>query len=416
MREVDGEVGVHTGLGRLRSIAAIRDEFPGLTEGTVALDGAAGTLVPAAVIEAIAEALRFSMANVGGAFAESARSGETVLEARRAVADLVGGHEDGVVLGPNMTTLTFRFADTLASTWRPGDEIVVTSLDHDANVRPWVIAAQRSGATARFAEFDVGAGELTVEAFDGLIGERTRLVAVTAASNAIGTRPDVRAIADRAHAAGALVYVDGVHATPHGPTDLAALGADFYACSSYKFFGPHVGCVVADPALLEMLHPAKLAPSSERVPGRFEWGTPSFELLAGVAAAIDWIACLTDGPGSRRERLLVAFEAIEDYLGALLARLAGGLSELEQVTVLGAPRRRTSTLSLRVAGQSPEQVAQLLADRGICVWDGDNYAFELMRRFRLAESGGAVRASIVLYNDESDVDALLEALAEITRG
>ena len=400
----------------LRPIAAIRSEFAGLRDGMVALDGAAGTLIPAPVVDAITEALRFSMANVGGAFEASARSGETQLAARRAIADLVGGHEAGVVFGPNMTTLTFRIADTLAGGWGPGDELVVTSLDHDANVRPWALAAERAGALARFAEFDVATGELRAEAFDGLIGESTRLVAVTAASNSIGSRPDVRAIADLAHEAGALVYVDGVHSTPHVATDMAALGADFYACSSYKFFGPHAGCVVADPGLLEELHPAKLAPSSEQVPGRFEWGTPSFEQLAGVAGAIDWIAGLTAAPGSRRERLLAAFEAAESRLGSLLGRMVDGLGALDHVAMLAAPRRRTSTVSFRVAGFSPAQVAQRLARRGICVWDGDNYAFELMRRFGLEDSGGAVRASLVLYNDESDVDALVEAVADIASG
>jgi cysteine desulfurase family protein (TIGR01976 family) len=416
MHEVQDGIDAPAARHRLIPTAAIRAQFPGLSDANVSLDGAAGTLVPSAVIEAVSDALRISMANLGGAFAASARSDSTLLAARRAIADLVGGHEDGVVLGPNMTTLTFRFADTLAASWNPGDEVVVTSLDHDANVRPWMIAARRAGAVARFAEFDVESGELPVEAFDGLIGERTRLVALTAASNAIGTRPDVRAIADRAHAAGALTYVDGVHATPHGPTDIVALGADFYACSSYKFFGPHAGCVVADPELLETLHPAKLAPSSERVPGRFEWGTPTLELLAGIAAAVDWIAGLTDARGSRRERVLAAFGAVEEYLSGLLDRLVRGLEELERVTPLASPRRRTSTLSFLIEGRTPAWVAGKLAERNVCVWDGDNYALELMSRFGLGDRGGAVRASIVPYNDGSDVDRLLAALAELSGG
>ncbi len=230
-----------------RPRAQLRTEFPGLLEGTVPLDGAAGTLAPVAVIDAVAEAMRFSMANVHGEFAASKRSTETVTEARTAIADLVGGEAAGVVFGPNMTTLTFHFADALAQDWGPGDEVVVTSLDHDANIRPWVLAAERSGAQVRWAEFDPGSGELHPEAFDALLNERTRLVAFTAASNAIGTRPQVRAISDRAHAAGALTYVDGVHATPHAPVEVDNLGADFYACSAYKFCGPHVGAVVAAP-------------------------------------------------------------------------------------------------------------------------------------------------------------------------
>ena len=396
-----------------RSIDEIRAEFPGLLDGAVMLDGAAGTLVPEAVIDAVTRALRLSMANLHGEFSASRRSDETVSGARAAVADLLGGDPAGVILGPNMTTLTFHLAAALSADWKPGDEVVVTSLDHDANVRPWVLAAERAGAAVRWAQFDVSTGELPVAAFDEVISERTRLVAVTAASNAIGTKPDVRAITDRAHAAGALAYVDGVHATPHGPIDVAALGADFYACSSYKFFGPHAGAVIAEPAQLERLAPAKLAPAPDSVPDRFERGTPALELLAGVTAAVDWIAGLTDTPGSRRERILAALAAVEERLSGLLDHALAGLGSIPRVRVLGAPRRRTSTISFVVEGLSPREIAGRLADSDIAVWAGDNYAYELMRRFGLGDSGGAVRASIVLYNDQDDVDRLLEALTAL---
>ncbi len=399
--------------GLARSIDEIRTEFPGLLSGTVRLDGAAGTLVPTAVIDAVADALRLSMANIHGQFAASEHSTETGQAARRAIADLLGGEPDGVVLGPNMTTLTFHLADALARDWKPGDEVVVTSLDHDANIRPWVLTAERKGATVRWAEFDPETGELPAETFDELIGDRTRLVAVTAASNAIGTKPDVRAITDRAHAAGALTYVDGVHATSHGPIDVAALGADFYAFSTYKLFGPHTGAVMADPALLERLQPAKLVPAPDAVPDRFERGTPPFELLAGVTAAIDWIAGLTDAPGARRERVVTALTAVEEYLATLLERALEGLEGIAGVRLLGAARTRTSTISFVVAGKHPEEVARRLAAGGIAVWDGDNYAYELMHRFGLRDAGGAIRASIVLYNDRDDVDRLVEAVAEI---
>ncbi len=399
--------------GLARSIDEIRTEFPGLPSGTVRLDGAAGTLVPTAVIDAVADALRLSMANIHGQFAASEHSTETVVAARRAIADLLGGEPDGVVLGPNMTTLTFHLAHALARDWKPGDEVVVTSLDHDANIRPWVLTAERKGATVRWAEFDPETGELPAETFDGLIGDRTRLVAVTAASNAIGTKPDVRAITDRAHAAGALTYVDGVHATSHGPIDVAALGADFYAFSTYKLFGPHTGAVMADPALLERLQPAKLVPAPDAVPDRFERGTPPFELLAGVTAAIDWVAALTDAPGDRRERVVTALTAVEEYLTTLLEHALEGLEGIAGVRLLGAARRRTSTISFVVAGKHPEEVARRLAAGGIAVWDGDNYAYELMHRFGLRDSGGAIRASIVLYNDRDDVDRLVEAVAAI---
>jgi cysteine desulfurase family protein (TIGR01976 family) len=398
-----------------RSIEEIRSDFPGLLEGEVRLDGAAGTLVPTAVIEAVADALRLSMANLHGEFAASEHSTGTIAAARRAIADLLGGDPDGVVLGPNMTTLTFHLAATLSADWKPGDEVVVTSLDHDANVRPWVLAAERAGATVRWAEFDTETGELAAEAFDGLIGDRTRLVAVTAASNAIGTKPDVRAISDRAHAAGALTYVDGVHATSHGPIDLAALGADFYVCSTYKLFGPHAGALIADPARLDQLTPEKLAPAPNEVPERFERGTPALELLAGVTAAVDWIAALSDTQGTRRERVVGALTAVERHLAALLDHALAGLAAIPGVRTLGAARRRTSTISFVVDGHHPSEIAKRLASQRIAVWAGDNYAYELMRRFGLGDSGGAIRASIVLYNDRGDVDRLLEAVAEIAR-
>jgi cysteine desulfurase family protein (TIGR01976 family) len=396
----------------MRPVEEIRREFPGIAEGSAPLDGAAGTHVPQAVIDAVAAGLRDAMANQGGVFAASDRTIETLAAARHAIADLAGGEADGVVFGPNTTTLTFHMAEALSAGWGPGDEVVVTSLDHDANIRPWLLAAERRGATVRWAEFDVETGELAPEAFDGLLSERTRLVAVTAASNAIGTRPDVRAIADRAHAAGALTYVDGVHSTAHVATDVAALGADFYACSTYKLFGPHAGAVVAAPELLESLAPAKLAPAPEAVPWRYERGTPAFELLAGVTAAVDWIAGLTEATGSRRDRVVHAYDAMERRLGALMDRALAGLAAIDGVRVLGAARRRTPTISLLVDGHAPDDVARALAARDIAVWSGDYYAYELMRRFGLAD-GGAVRVSIVLSNDESDVDRLVQAVGDL---
>jgi cysteine desulfurase family protein (TIGR01976 family) len=399
--------------GLNRSIDDIRAEFPGLVDGCASLDGAAGTQVPNAVIEAITAALRDGMANVHGAFAASERSTAIVDDARRAAGDLVNGTAEGVVFGPNMTTLTFHIADALSREWSAGDEIVVTSLDHDANVRPWVIAAERAGATVRWAEFDPETGELPVERLDDVLGDRTRLVAVTAASNAIGSRPDVAAVAGRAHAAGALVYVDGVHATPHVATDMRALGADFYVFSAYKLFGPHAGALLADPALLERVRPAKLAPASDEVPDRFERGTPAFVLLAGVTAAVDWLAGLTDTGGPRRNRLLAALSATEEYLAGLLRYALDGLAAIDGVRVLPAPARRTSTLSFVVDGYAPHAVAEHLAGRGVSVWDGDNYAYELMGRFGLRDSGGAVRASLVLYNTAADVDRLLDAVAAL---
>lgn len=395
-------------------VAAIRSRFPALADGCAYLDGAAGTQVPISVIEAIAEAYRRGLGNLGGTFPASARSEEIVAESRRAVADLVGGEASGVVLGPNMTTLTYRMSQALSKQWKPGDDIVVSRLDHDANVRPWVQAAERVGAGVRWAEVDIATGELPVEQYDELIGARTKLVAVTAASNAIGTRPDVAAITAKAHAAGALAYVDGVHATPHGPVDVASLRADFYVTSSYKWAGPHVGALVADPALLDGIHPDKLAPSGDEVPGRFEWGTSAFADLAGVTAAVDHLAGLDSAAtGTRRQRLRASMAASERHELELFALLLGGLDEMDVVTTYGRAKRRAATAYFNVAGHTPRAVAEHLASRGINVWSGDNYAFELTTAMGIRDSGGAVRAGIVHYNDRSDVERLLEGVAEL---
>jgi cysteine desulfurase family protein (TIGR01976 family) len=395
-------------------VRSIRAAYPALRDGHAYLDGAGGTQVPETVIEAIAAAYRGGIGNAGGAFAASARSDAIVAEARRAVADLVGGDPRGVVLGPNMTTLTYRFAAALARTWRPGDEIVVSRLDHDANVRPWVQAAERSGATVRWAEVDLPSGELPAEQYDVLLGERTRLVAVTAASNVLGTRPDVAAITKRAHEAGALVYVDGVHATPHVPVDVAALGADFYATSAYKWSGPHIGAVIAAPERLEAIRPDKLASSSDVVPERFETGTPSFADLAGVIAAVDHLAGLdTEATGDRRQRLLTSMAAVEAYEQAEFTHLLDGLSALPGVRLIGSPRSRTATAYFTVQGYTPRQVAEHLAARRVNVWDGHNYAWEVTAALGIRDHGGAVRAGLVHYNDRSDVDRLITAVSEL---
>ena len=307
-------------------VKRVRAAYPALSDGFAYLDGAAGTQVPATVIDAIADAYRAGIGNVGGAFPASGRSGSIVAECRQALADLTGASPDGVILGPNMTTLTYRLAEALSRRWERGDEIVVSRLDHDANVRPWVQAAARRGATVRWAEVDLATTELPAAQYGELLSERTRLVAVTAASNVVGTRPDLAAIAAAAHAVGALVYVDGVHATPHVPVDVAALGADFYATSAYKWSGPHIGTVVADPALLDSLHPDKLAPAPAGVPGRFERGTAAFADLAGVVAAVEHLASLGHGPdlvaATRRQRVLASMAAVEEYETAAVRRAA----------------------------------------------------------------------------------------------
>jgi cysteine desulfurase family protein (TIGR01976 family) len=395
-------------------VSAVRAMYPALADGYAYLDGAAGTQLPAPVIDAISDAYRSGLGNSDGAFPASERSDAIVAECRRAVADLVGGDPAGVVLGPNMTTLTYRIAATLARDWEPGDQVIVSRLDHDANIRPWVQAARRAGADVRWAEVDLPSGELDPAQYDTLLTGRTRLVAVTAASNIIGTRPDVAAITAKARAAGALSYVDGVHATPHGPTDMAGLGADFYATSAYKWSGPHIGAVVADPALLEPLRPDKLDPAPDTVPDRFEWGTPPFADLAGAAAAVDHLAGLDPAAtGTRRQRLLSSMAAAHDHEQRLFAVLLDGLAAMDKVTLCGNARRRTATAFFNVAGLSPRVVAEHLAARKVNVWDGNNYAWELAGVLGIRDTGSAVRAGLVHYNDRSDVDRLLAAVAEL---
>ena len=395
-------------------VAQVRSCYPALADGYAYLDGAAGTQVPRSVIDAISGAYETGIGNDGGAFPASQRSTAMTAACRSAVADLVGGEANGVVLGPNMTTLTYRFAAALAATWREGDEVVVSRLDHDANVRPWVQAARRAGAVVRWAEPDPVTGELPAEQYSELVSDRTKLVAVTAASNIIGTRPDVPAITALARAAGALSYIDGVHATPHGPVDIAALGADFYATSAYKWSGPHVGAVVAAPALLESLRPDKLVPAPEDVPERFELGTPPFADQAAVAAAVDHLAGLDPAAtGSRRQRVLASMVAAAEHEQQLFGVLLGGLDEMGHVTTYGKAANRTATAYFTVAGMTPWQVAAHLASRKINVWSGDNYAWELTGVLGIRDSGCAVRAGLVHYNDRSDVDRLLEAVADL---
>jgi cysteine desulfurase family protein (TIGR01976 family) len=399
-------------------VGKVRAAYPALADGYAYLDGAAGTQLPDSVIAAVAGAYGAGVGNSGGAFPASRRSDVIIGECRRAVADLTGGVPDGVILGPNMTTLTYRLARTLAAGWGPGDEVVVTRLDHDANVRPWVQAAAAAGARVRWADVQLPEGDLQLAQLAGLISERTRLVAVSAASNLIGTRPDVAGITALARAAGALSYVDGVHATPHGPVDVRELGADFYATSAYKWAGPHVGAVVADPALLGSLAPDKLAPAPDSVPERFEQGTLPFADLAGVTAAVEHLASLADPPhgsGTRRERILASMAAAEAHEQGLFQALLGGLDAMDHVTTYGKAARRTATAYFTVAGATPRQVAGHLARRKVNVWDGDNYAWELAGVLGLRDAGGAVRAGLVHYNDRSDVDRLLTAVAELGR-
>jgi cysteine desulfurase family protein (TIGR01976 family) len=396
-------------------VEAVRAGYPALADGYAYLDGAAGTQVPWSVINAISAAQQAGIGNIGGAFPASDRAEQITAGCRAAVAALTGGEPEGVVFGPSMTALTYRFAAALARDWRPGDQVVVSRLDHDANVRPWVQAADRAGATVRWAEVDPATGELPADQYAGLITERTRLVAVTAASNVLGTRPAVAEITALAHAAGAVSYVDGVHATPHVPTDVRALGADLYATSAYKWSGPHLAAVVGEPALLDRLRPDKLIPSPDAVPERFELGTLPFASLAGVSAAVEHLAGLaTDANGGGlRDRVLASMAAVQRHEQELFAVLLAGLESMPHVRLYGRAISRTPTAYFTIQGMTPLQVATHLATRKINVWNGDNYAWEVTGALGIRASGSAVRAGLVHYNDAAEVDRLLAAVAEL---
>ncbi|TKJ23424.1 cysteine desulfurase-like protein [Blastococcus sp. CCUG 61487] len=395
-------------------VARVRGLFPALADGYVHVDGPAGSLVPEDVARAVGHALRIPLAERGGVFAASARAEALVSGARSALADLVGGAPAGVVLGPSMTAVTYTMARAIGKTWRPGDEIVVSRLDHDANIRPWVQVAAERGVEVRWAEVDIETGELPAWQYADLLSRRTRLVALTAASSAIGTCPEVAEISHRAHAVGAMVYVDAAHAAPHLYLDRTALGADFLALSASKWGGPHVGAVVADPQLLAHLHPDKLVPSSDKVPDRFEAGSAPHELYAGVSAAVDHLAALSgETPGSRRERLRASMAAVARYEGELFGWLDQALRAMRHVQVIGRPERTTPTLAFRVDGMRPRQVAAELNRQGICVWDGDAYARELFDALGVTESGGAVRIGLLHYNTPDEVGLVIDAVAAL---
>ena len=400
-------------VGDRLDVERIRAAFPALAGGNAHFDAPGGTQTPQPVIDAIGAALARPLANRGSDTPAARNAEEIVAEARLAVADLVAGEPRGVVFGRSATELTMSVARTLAQTWRVGDEVVVTRLDHDANIRPWVLAAERAGVRVSWADFDPQSGELPVEEVRSLITDRTRVVAVTAASNLLGTRPDVAAMAATAHAAGALLYVDGVHYAAHALVDLAALGADFLVCSPYKFFGPHHAVLVADPALLESLRPDKLLPSTDTVPERFELGTLPYEILAGTTAAIDFIAGLVDGGGTRRERLARSLAASEDHQARLGTLLRIGLLERGGAVFHGADApARTSTLLFDLPGVPAPEVARRLAARGVSAPAGSFYAVEASRHLGLGD-GGAVRVGLAAYSSEEDVHRLLRAVGNI---
>ena len=374
----------------------MRGRFPALSDGWARLDGPAGTQVVDTAIAAMREQLADGgSANTGGTFAASRTTGELVASTRAVVARLLGADAEGIVFGANMTTLTFAFARAVARSLGPGDEIVCTRLDHDANITPWARAAESAGATVVMAPFDPATGRLPADAVTSLIGDRTRWVAVTGASNALGTMPDLPPIVAAAHAVGARVFVDGVHLVPHRRIDVAMLGCDVLATSAYKWYGPHAGMLCADPELLASLDPDKVRPAPDTGPARFETGTPAFEALAGVRAAAEFL--LEVDVARERE---------------VFAPMLHGLLAMPHVAVWGPHDldARTPTVSFTVAGTHPDDVAQRLADARVAVGSGDYYAVEVMESLGLAKTGGALRAGVVCYTDGEDVARLLEVV------
>jgi cysteine desulfurase family protein (TIGR01976 family) len=396
-------------------VDAIRAQIPALKSGTARFDAPGGTQTPQPVIDAVAEALAAPLANRGRTTEGERNADRIVTGARAALGDLLGTDPRGVVFGRSATQLAYDLSRTLARTWAPGDEVVVTRLDHDSNIRPWTQAAKAAGATVRWADFDPATGELLPEHIEAVLSPRTRLVAVTAASNLIGTMPDLPAVARLVHGVGALLHVDAVHYASHAAVDPAALGADTLVCSPYKFLGPHLGVLAARPEFLETLRPDKLLPSSDAVPERFELGTLPYELLAGATAAVDFLADLAPGTsGGRRERLLASFAALEAHEDALRGRIERGLAELGGITVYSRAARRTPTLLFTVAGLRPAEVYRLLAEQGIDAPAGSFYAVEASRHLGLGDDGG-VRVGLAPYSSAEDVDRLLTALGGLPR-
>jgi len=363
-----------------------------------------------------------SNANTHGAFATSRRSDEIIATAHAAVADLLGCDADEVIFGPNMTTLTFALSRALGRELRAGDDVVVTRLDHDANVAPWQALAER-GAVVRSVDIRVEDCTLDMEDLARQINRRTRLVAVGYASNAVGTINDVAEVVRLAHAVGAMAFIDAVHYAPHGAIDVRALDCDFLACSPYKFFGPHTGVLYGKREHLARLRPYKVRPALEELPGRWETGTQNHEGLAGVRAAVDYLAELgrlcSPAVTTGRAALVAAYEAIRRYERGLIQPLIAGLLEIPGLTFYGIRDparfdRRTPTVAIRLAGRTPRELADFLGTRAIFTWDGNYYALNLTERLGVESTGGLLRIGLVHYNTAEEVERLLDALRDLT--
>lgn len=417
------------------NLSALRSAFPALRQTDEAgrtyiyFDGPGGTQVPRSVIAAMKNYLTSANSNTHGAFLTSRRTDETIARAREAAADLLNAPSGGeIIFGPNMTTLTFHISRALERELGPGDEVVLTRLDHDANVAPWLRLTER-GVVVRWVDFRPETCTLDLQGLRGLLNERTRLVAVGYASNAVGTVNDVARITAWAHEVGAWVYVDAVHYAPHGPIDLQALGCDFLVCSAYKFFGPHVGLLWGRRELLERLKPDRVRPAPDEVPDRFETGTQNHEGLAGLTAAVDYLAGVGrryggrfaerfPGLSGRRLHLKTGLAAIQAYERDLGWRLIEGLKGVPGLRIWGITDPalaawRVPTVSFTLEGHAPREIARWLAKEGIFVWDGNFYALGVTERLGLEGKGGLVRVGLVHYNTAGEVDRFLEAMRRL---
>ena len=411
----------------------IRANFPALARThhgrpLVYFDGPGGTQVPRTCIDAIVDYLSRCNANTHGAFVTSAESDQLVAGAHDAMADLLNAQRpEEIVFGANMTSLTFSLSRAIGATLQPGDEIILTSLDHDANYTPWLLVAQERGATVRVVDINEVDCTLTLDDYERYLGNRTRLVALGYASNAVGTINPVKQITAMARAAGALSFVDAVHYAPHGPIDVQDLGCDFLVCSPYKFFGPHLGALYGRLELLESLPAYKVRPADDRPPGRWETGTQSGEALAGLTGTmryLEWLgqAYPASAPGNYRSArsgaLHAAMQAAQEYERELQEQMLNRLAALPNVRLYGIADRnrlsqRTPTFAIRVGDRHPNDVARYLGELGICVWDGHYYALNLTERLGVEDSGGMVRIGLVHYNTVDEIDRFHDALSRL---
>jgi len=392
-------------------VDALRSHFPSLQSGIAHFDGPGGTQTPREVGEAMAATLTGPLSNRGTGVLSERNADAAVIAFRSAFADFLGVPSNGVVYGRSATQLTMDVSRALAKTWGPGDEVVVSRLDHDCNVRPWIIAAESRGAAVRWIDFDPETAEVEMSTVEAAIGPRTKVVAITGASNILGTKPPIREIADRAHAAGALLHIDGVHYAAHEFVDVPALGADLFVCSPYKFLGPHCAVLGASPALLETIHPDKLAPATDEVPERFELGTLPYETLAGSTAAVDFLAGIAPGDAAdRRARLRASLAAIDEHELRMRSRIETGLAGLGRDVVLHSRAGdRTPTLYITMPGRRTADAAAFLVKRNVQAPASHFYGWEPWLRLHLDDEG--LRMGVAPYTNDEDVDRLLDGLA-----